>query len=38
MGFGWYSFTYARPEIKADGWLMPYRTRSYTELTKVNWK
>lgn len=35
---GWYQFSYARPEIKADGWVIPFRTRSWRELTKANWK
>lgn len=38
LGIGWYQFEYVKPEIKADGWVIPFRTRSWRELTKANWK
>ncbi|MBU4175988.1 MAG: hypothetical protein KKB90_07735 [Actinobacteria bacterium] len=37
-GAGWYSFEYARPEIKPEGWMIPFKTGSWRELTMANWK
>jgi hypothetical protein len=34
---GWYNFKYERGEIKPEGWTIPYKVRSWRELTKANW-
>ncbi|MBU4174138.1 MAG: hypothetical protein KJ686_04445, partial [Actinobacteria bacterium] len=38
VGVGWYGFEYSRPEIKPEGWMTPFETGSWRELTKANWK
>ncbi len=39
VGAIWLEFEYARPEIKPEGWMLPFRTgrTSWRELTKPNW-
>ncbi len=37
LGIGWYRYSYYRPTIKADGWVIPYRNRGWRELSDRNW-
>jgi hypothetical protein len=36
-GLGWYNYSYYRPVLNPDGWIVPYSNRSWRELTDKNW-